>query len=231
LDTRIIDLIIKLKKKCALKEEGIRVEFDLTPGESAALVAMEKSEVLIYSDLSMRMELFASRVARIAERLIAKEKAIDLIARQDPLDEIEVPLSETALVIGGGIVGIQAAADIADGIVFLAKVKAGERPSFDGKDVVVIGGGNTEMDSAPNRPPVRRAFGECRLQTLRDGNARDPRGNRERETRGHPLRLSHRTDEGDREKTVEEIECVRMELAEADSSGRRRPVPVEEWNT
>ena len=52
----------------------------------------------------------------------ATQKAIDLVARQikrvahqDPLDEIDVPMTKTALVIGGGIAGIQAALDIADG--------------------------------------------------------------------------------------------------------------------
>lgn len=52
----------------------------------------------------------------------ATEKAIDLITRQikrvahqDPLDEIDVPITKTALVIGAGIAGIQAALDIADG--------------------------------------------------------------------------------------------------------------------
>ena len=52
----------------------------------------------------------------------ATQKAIDLVARQikrvvhqDPLDEIYVPMTKAALVIGGGIAGIQAALDIADG--------------------------------------------------------------------------------------------------------------------
>jgi heterodisulfide reductase subunit A len=51
----------------------------------------------------------------------ATEKAIDLVTRQikrvahqDPLDEIDVPITKTALVIGGGIAGIQTALDIAD---------------------------------------------------------------------------------------------------------------------
>jgi len=52
----------------------------------------------------------------------ATAKAIDLVTRQikrvihhDPLDDIMVPIIKTALVIGGGIAGIQAALDIADG--------------------------------------------------------------------------------------------------------------------
>jgi heterodisulfide reductase subunit A2 len=52
----------------------------------------------------------------------ATEKAIDLVRRQvkrvahqDPLEDVAVPLDKTAIVIGGGVSGIQAALDIADG--------------------------------------------------------------------------------------------------------------------
>jgi heterodisulfide reductase subunit A len=53
----------------------------------------------------------------------ATEKTIDLVQRQikrvvhhDPLQDITVPITKTALVVGGGIAGIQAALDIADGV-------------------------------------------------------------------------------------------------------------------
>lgn len=52
----------------------------------------------------------------------ATQKAIDLVikqikrvAHQDPQQEITVPVTKTAMVIGGGIAGIQAALDIAEG--------------------------------------------------------------------------------------------------------------------
>jgi len=52
----------------------------------------------------------------------ATEKAIDLVRRQvrrvshaDPLEDVQVPVEKTALVLGGGVAGIQAALDIADG--------------------------------------------------------------------------------------------------------------------
>ncbi len=68
----------------------------------------------------------------------ATNKAIDLVQRQvhrvthqDPLHDIDVPLEKTALVIGGGIAGIQAALDIADGErkVYLVE----KTPSIGGK--------------------------------------------------------------------------------------------------
>jgi len=52
----------------------------------------------------------------------ATEKATDLVRRQvrriahaDPLEDVSVPVEKTALVLGGGVAGIQAALDIADG--------------------------------------------------------------------------------------------------------------------
>ena len=52
----------------------------------------------------------------------ATEKATDLVSRQvrrvahaDPLEDVSVRVEKTALVLGGGVAGIQAALDIADG--------------------------------------------------------------------------------------------------------------------
>jgi heterodisulfide reductase subunit A len=56
------------------------------------------------------------------DRDAATEKAIDLVRRQvrrvahqDPLEDVAVAVEKTAVVIGGGVAGIQAALDIADG--------------------------------------------------------------------------------------------------------------------
>jgi len=56
------------------------------------------------------------------DREQATAKAIDLVRRQvkrvahaDPLEDVSVPVERTALVLGGGVAGIQAALDIADG--------------------------------------------------------------------------------------------------------------------
>ncbi len=56
------------------------------------------------------------------EREAATDKAIDLVRRQvkrvahqDELADVAVPVNKTAVVIGGGVAGIQAALDIADG--------------------------------------------------------------------------------------------------------------------
>ncbi len=68
----------------------------------------------------------------------ATAKAIDVIrmmvarvAQSAPLEPIEVPVTKRALVIGGGIAGIQAALDIADGVVEVILVE--RTPSLGGK--------------------------------------------------------------------------------------------------
>ena len=72
------------------------------------------------------------------DREEATQKAIDLVTRQikrvahqDELFDIEVDLEKTALVIGGGIAGIQAALDIADGERKVILVE--KSPSLGGK--------------------------------------------------------------------------------------------------
>ncbi len=72
------------------------------------------------------------------DRNLATAKAIDLIrmslakVRQDrPLDPIRIPVTRRALVIGGGVAGIQAALDIAEGGVEVVLVE--REPSIGGK--------------------------------------------------------------------------------------------------
>jgi heterodisulfide reductase subunit A len=67
----------------------------------------------------------------------ATRKAIDLVrmkvkkvAKLQPLDEIQLPVTRRALVIGGGVAGIQAALDIADGGVEVILVE--RQPSIGG---------------------------------------------------------------------------------------------------
>ena len=111
------------------------------------------------------------------------------------------------------------------GIGFLEQVAAGNSPAI-GKDVIVVGGGNTAMDCARTavrldaqvRVLYRRTRQEmpCLLEEVEGA-----------ETEGvhidylvAPVSLE-RTPEGLR------LTCRRMALGEPDASGRRSPVPVE----
>jgi formate dehydrogenase major subunit len=113
------------------------------------------------------------------------------------------------------------------GIDFLHRVACGERPSL-GNRVAVIGGGNTAIDSA--RTAVRVGAAEVNLFYRRS----------DVEMPASPLEIQEAVEEGvqfyylvapmmirDRGKGLKTLRLIKMELGEPDSSGRRRPIPIE----
>jgi len=112
------------------------------------------------------------------------------------------------------------------GIDFLRRVNLGEKLSL-GKRVAVVGGGNVAMDAV--RTALRTGSEEA-FVLYRRTREEMPAADEEIEEALHegikmeflaaPVRII-----GDKGKVVG-IECVRMELGEADESGRRRPVPI-----
>lgn len=119
---------------------------------------------------------------------------------------------------------------------FLTRVnlmKAYRFPDYDtpvwvGKRVAVVGGGNVAMDSART---ALRLGAEKVTVVYRRSRAEMPARLEEIENAeeegiefyllANPVRIL-----SDDKGWVKEMECVRMELGEEDSSGRRRPVPV-----
>ncbi|MDD3846260.1 MAG: FAD-dependent oxidoreductase [Syntrophorhabdaceae bacterium] len=114
---------------------------------------------------------------------------------------------------------------IVDGIRFLRAVNSGEHAS-PGKQVAVIGGGNTAVDCART---AKRLGSESVRIVYRRTRDEMPAAGEEIEALLHegieidflaaPVRFEGA---GGR---VATMECVRMELGEPDESGRRRPVP------
>ncbi len=115
------------------------------------------------------------------------------------------------------------------GIDFLKEMEiTGQRFNFKGKKVAVIGGGNTAMDCC--RTSIRCGAEKVYVIYRRT----------EKEMPANPIEIHESKLEGVEykfltlptkvEKTeqgaVKSITCVKMELGEPDSSGRRRPVPV-----
>lgn len=104
-----------------------------------------------------------------------------------------------------------------------------ETPIHLGRNISVIGGGNVAMDSA--RTALRLGAENVYLIYRR---AREQMPAREEEIENafeegikalllnNPIRIL-----GDEKGWVKGIECIKMELGEPDSSGRRRPIPVE----
>jgi glutamate synthase (NADPH/NADH) small chain len=98
--------------------------------------------------------------------------------------------------------------------------------------VAVVGGGNVAMDSA--RTAIRLGANEVHLVYRRSRKELPARieevENAEEEgvifdLLTLPVRLI-----GDENGWVKELECLRMELGEPDSSGRRKPIPIEGSN-
>lgn len=111
------------------------------------------------------------------------------------------------------------------GLDFLRDVNLGREVKV-GSSVAVIGGGNTAIDAA--RTAVRLGADEVTLLYRRlvedmPADRREIRDAVEEGIRILPLVAPVRFSGRDR---VKEIECVRMELREFDSSGRRKPKPI-----
>jgi len=103
-----------------------------------------------------------------------------------------------------------------------------ERDDLRGKDVVVLGGGDTAMDSV--RTARRMGANRVICAYRRDeenmpGSRREVKAAMEEGIEFHwltnPLRFI-----GDENGWVKRIECNRMQLGEPDVDGRRKPVPI-----
>jgi len=120
----------------------------------------------------------------------------------------------------------QDAEGILSGIAFLEELGRGRKPELHGK-IVVVGGGNTAVDCA--RTSLRLDTERVVLLYRRTRNEM-PANEMEIEAAEHegvemhflaaPIEV---ITENNR---VKALKCIKMELGEPDSSGRRRPVPV-----
>ncbi|MGQ9484137.1 MAG: NAD(P)-binding protein [Desulfosoma sp.] len=117
--------------------------------------------------------------------------------------------------------------EVYTGTSFLKLLNSGHRPPL-GRKVAVIGGGNIAMDVA--RSCVRLGLDEVHLfyRRSREEMPANPEEFEEALQEGVQMHFLaapvaiHGNDEGH----VTAVECIRMELGEADESGRRRPIPV-----
>lgn len=107
-----------------------------------------------------------------------------------------------------------------------------DTPIFSGKNVVVLGGGNTAMDSVRTALRLGAENGYMvyrRSKTEMPARIDEIHHAEEEGVQFHFLTTPVRyigNDDG----WVTGMECIRMELGEPDASGRRRPVPVEGSN-
>ena len=107
-----------------------------------------------------------------------------------------------------------------------------DTPIACGKRVATVGGGNVAMDSARTalRLGAEKSFIIYRRSRV-EMPARDEEiHHAEEEGVIFNLLTNPVAYYGDGNGNVKEVECIRMELGETDSSGRRRPVPLEGSN-
>jgi formate dehydrogenase major subunit len=115
---------------------------------------------------------------------------------------------------------------VLSGVEFLKQVQMGTNPKIGGR-VVVVGGGNTALDAA--RTSLRLGASEViilyrRTKTEMPANAMEIKAAEDEGIRLEILAAPTRVNvENER---VATLTCIRMELGEPDSSGRRRPVEI-----
>jgi glutamate synthase (NADPH/NADH) small chain len=104
-----------------------------------------------------------------------------------------------------------------------------DTPVFSGKRVAVLGGGNVAMDSVRT---AKRLGAERAIIVYRRSRVEMPaRVEEVKHAEEESIEFHFLTTPtkfiGDGNGKVKAMECLRMELGELDSSGRRRPVPIE----
>ncbi len=149
--------------------------------------------------------------------------------------ELKERYDSVILTIGsqrGTLIGCEGddAENVFSGIDFLRNMEmTGQKYDFSGKTVAVVGGGNTAMDCC-------RISLRCNAEKVYVIYRRT-----ENEMPANPIEIHESKLEGveylfltnpkkvnkDENGVLKSITCLKMELGEPDSSGRRRPVPIE----
>jgi glutamate synthase (NADPH/NADH) small chain len=107
-----------------------------------------------------------------------------------------------------------------------------DTPIFSGKNVAVLGGGNTAMDSV--RTSLRLGAKNAYIVYRRSRNEMPARKDEIHHAEQEGVEFHFLTTPikyyGNTDGWVTSMECLKMELGEPDASGRRRPVPKEGSN-
>jgi NADPH-dependent glutamate synthase beta subunit-like oxidoreductase len=126
-----------------------------------------------------------------------------------------------------GIAGEDTLAGVVDGMEFLREINLGRWPAVQGR-LVVMGGGNTAVDCA--RVAKRLGYESVAIFYRRTREEMPANAWEVDDTIEEEVEIQYLTSPvrilGENGK-VSGVECVRMRLGEPDSSGRRRPSPIE----
>ncbi len=149
----------------------------------------------------------------------------DLIEKNDAVFLAIGAQSSTSMRVEGEDAGYRG---FIPGVQYLRDINEGRDPYPEGKRVVVIGGGNVAIDCVRcsfriGKQEVHLVYRRTRKEMPADEV--EIRDAEEEKVEFHflttPVRIL--AEEG----KVVGLECIRMKLGEPDSSGRRRPVPIE----
>ncbi len=169
-------------------------------------------------------------VTELGTRIFCNSKLGDNIH----FKELQEKYDSVILAIGsqkGTLVGVKGdeAVNVFSGISFLRNLEiTNKKPSFKGKKVVVVGGGNTAMDCC--RTAIRLGSTDVKVVYRRT----------EKEMPANPIEIHESKLEGveylflhnpievkqDESGELKSITLIKMELGEPDASGRRRPIPI-----
>jgi coenzyme F420-reducing hydrogenase delta subunit/Pyruvate/2-oxoacid:ferredoxin oxidoreductase delta subunit len=116
---------------------------------------------------------------------------------------------------------------VIDGATFLREINLGLKPSL-GERLAVVGGGNVAIDAA--RTALRLGAREVHIlyRRSREEMPADPAEVEQALEEGVHIQFLLTPTRIERQNGRLKVSCVRMELGEPDTSGRRRPVPVED---
>lgn len=158
-------------------------------------------------------------------------KCSTVIGRDIPLDELRNDYQAVFLSIGahkGRKLGVEGenAENVLSGVEFLNRIHHNETVEV-GDNVIVVGGGDTAIDAAR----ICRRLGSKTTIVYRRTIKEMPAIDEEiEEAQAEGIKLEYLAAPVGFVKEnnhITHMKCIRMELGEPDSSGRRRPVPIE----
>jgi glutamate synthase (NADPH) small chain len=199
--------------------------------------------VLVYGIPEFRLpkEIVARELDRL-ERLGVRIDCNVVIGKTYTVDELTERFDATFIAVGAGLPmfmgvpgeglkGVYTANEYLTRVNLMAAhtFPAADTPVLRGERVVVVGGGNVAIDAVRT---AKRLGAREAIIAYRRGREEMPArleelDHAEEEGVRFELLVAPVEVEGDDDRWVTGLRCVRMELGEPDASGRRRPVPVE----
>lgn len=198
--------------------------------------------VLIYGIPEFRLP--KDIVAREVERLVdlgVEIRPNAIIGKTWTLAELRAEFDAIFLAVGAGLpVFMNVPGENLKGVYsaneYLTRVNLmgahdpdADTPVLHGQRVVVVGGGNVAMDSV--RTARRLGASEATIVYRRGRDEMPARAEEVHHAEQEGVRFEYLAAPvevvGDERRWVTGLRCVRMELGEADASGRSRPVPIE----